>query len=338
VPTQPFDALIVPGTEDSSRSIELDGASENRTLYIIIGSSAVGGALIALVLALFVAGRRREREDSVEALPTVIREPEARLDPRSMSDIDLKSDSVLSKIRANNLMSFGESSTNLEEDNMQPPTPLGFLLRSTTPPPGVPILVDNEHNNDVESEMSPSSAMDEEERRCFCGSLGTKSDDAYMDGIEDPSFGKTEEALTDLMDAEKTIVSAESQSSSLKGIKLLETKESEDNVPEEKTQEPKGNFLGGMLGMVRSLTAPKPKPPLHDQAHYFDNDEPCRSGEVSLDFAENIQHGVLSDVGLANPSAMTPKRSNRSNEGKNSHRFFRGGESIISRNSRSSRR
>jgi len=310
-----FDALpgIGKGGEDTTSrdapAIEDGGTTtSSSTFWGIVGGAATGGALLAMLLLalLFVRHRSRERSASPESqLPICI--------PGSGENEELQggilSISMDSRFKPNSTASFAVSR---DDTDMLPLSPIR-----------VPSIVESVHD-EVNSEMSPMSAtVNAKEESGLCGCLeGANSEDAYVDGLENPSFAATDTALNDLLAAEKCRSNeSQSQNSSLEGLQLVGSK-SKEAEGEGVVQNSTIGFLKGVLGLR------KEKPPLRDQAHYFNNDQPCKSDEVSYDFEEHQRpKDVVSDVDLATASnVMTPKRSNRSNGSfpGSPRRFFRG--------------
>lgn len=343
-PTAGFDFNVLPGVGEGSDkttsrdapAIEDGGNTDSSTAsWSIVGGAATVGAFLAVVLVLLlVRHRRRERSTSQSVqsqLPIVIPGFVESDDPQN----GIFSVTLDSRLRPDSTKSMEIASRSNEQDDMLPLTPLS-----------VPSIVQSAHNDEVHSEMSPMSATvnAKEETNGLCGCLdAANSEDATID----VSFVETDKALNDLLTMEKTRSSdTQSQNSSLKGLKLVGTRSKE--VEKEKAEE-----SGAVVGFLKEMFGfRKEKPPLRDQAHYFNNDEPCKSDEVSYDFEEQKRpNNAVSDAEVA-PTAsnmmtpkrsdnvasnaelaptasniMTPKRSNRSNDSATTDtraRFFRG--------------
>ena len=306
-----------------------DMSSSN--MWKTVGASAAGGSLLAILFVVLVVRRmRRSGTTRTSDLPTVIPCLRDSLDPY---DGFL---SGFSRVRPDSTTSFAQSST---INNLN-----SAMLQNQL---GIPIEVIDSMFDDVASEMSTlSPAADPlgqkegfrsipDESPCYCGDLAASSEDAYVDALEDPSFGATNRALLDLMASEKGgSYESLSQNSSLKGLAFVVSANSKEvpKVPEQNSMEVTEpgvlNYFRGMVGFPKTKSRANEKVlPLQDRGHYFYQNTHCKTVETNRDFNQELGAvNQMADVELATTSnMMTPKRSNRSNTSANAspRRFFR---------------
>ena len=303
-----FDTILDGGSDRSARTED-----QEMKLWKTVGASAAVGSVLAILLVLLAMQRIRRTRSHTRELPIIVI-------PRSGASDDpyrgVLSDG--SKIRADSTTSFALSSTiNNLNSAMLPAKQLG-----------IPIEVMDSMFDDVNSEMSLSSPtgiefginddtfreIPEASGYC-CANLGTNSEDAYVDALEDPSFGATNKALSDLMALEKDrSCESLSQNSSLKGLAFVASSNSKEVAKDATQEHPKR----------QSKRKEKNSPQQKD----FKDRRSKTDGINNNNFDhERRMVNHMSDMELATTSnMMTPKRSNRSNNfgsNESSRRFFR---------------